>query len=194
MFYGIQTAALTFNPGSSFNWAYVIGATDADIFNAGNGYFLATDPTGGGVSNTDVLMFGYYTNGLGTMDNANGWTNATVLLSTSFAMTGFGGSDAAIRLNYDADMNRWELYANASGALDPDTLGTGDLVGTVTDGTYTASALNFYGVGFGYTGTNNTAVRSLTFDNVSITVPVPATLALFGIGLAALGAARRRSS
>jgi hypothetical protein len=184
--YGIRLERLQFNPSGVFNWAYVLGATDADFFNAGSGYFLATQPDGPDLGDplVDTLMFGRYDNtGLGSGSMATGWSNATVLLSTKFETPFFAGGVASIRVDYSPGDDLWSIYANSDASLAPALLGPGDLLSSISDGTLTSLPLPNYGMGFLFSNVGNND-RYLAIESLSVSAtPLPASLALVVIGL-----------
>lgn len=186
--YALQIDSVQFNPGNAFGWAYVVAASDADFIGAGDGYMIWSEATS--ISGSDTLAFGRYSGGLGARNTTEGWSNATVLITTTFDAGGFSGSDVSIRLHYKPSDDTWTLFANEDGSQDPSTLGASDLLGSTADSTLTSTPLDFLGVGFSFGSATSASSRFLEIDSLSIDLPNAPTAAFLGLGLLVLARSR----
>ena len=91
-------------------------------------------------------------------------------------------------LENDLEHNAMLVFNSNSGSMEVFLNGDSVLVSTYSSGMIPGTGF------FGFTGGTGAARNLQYIDNVRINVPEPGTLALFGLGLAGLGFARRKKA
>lgn len=189
MQWGFTFGQVSLNAGGAYQMGFVVGGSDANFTDAGNGYAISLD------ADTDGFMFGRYTGGLGTGDNSsNAWANMTYLIGIGDPTDNFRVNPrwpSTARVDFNPVTGTWSLYTSTN-TTDPSVLGAGDLLGSVVDTTYTGGALDYMGLAADASGTAN---RYYEVDNIRISdavIPEPMTIGLLGVGLAILRIARRK--
>ncbi|GAA4463658.1 hypothetical protein GCM10023093_12640 [Nemorincola caseinilytica] len=119
--------------GSDHNSVVVLGATNANIATAGNGYAVCFNPT-----TPRQIQLIRYTGGIqGTRTN----------IIASAALLPNGTRYASVRVTYDPSTNTWSLYVrdDATGPFGDPSAGVTALGGTAVDATYTGTPLTAFG-------------------------------------------------
>ncbi len=169
---------------NSYGAAFVVGATSQNIATTGTGYAIVLGNTG----TPDPIRFVSFTAGLQQLGTATGG-----LITAGSPLNDPTTNYMSLQLTYDPATNGWELFGRNDGAsafADP-LSGTLTSLGTVTNSTYTSTALNFVGA---YWQGSTAATQTAFFDNVTVSaIPEPSTYALMvGAGFVAILAMRRR--
>lgn len=171
----IRTSPAGFG-NASYGAAFVIGATSADVAGSGNGYAIVLGNSG----SPDPVRFVSFTGGIQSLGSDTGG-----LITATAPLENPTNSYMSIQLTYNPSNDLWSLYGRNDGASFADPL-TGELtaLGTVTNSTYTDSALGFTGA---YWQGSTAGSQTAFFDNVSLTaIPEPSTYAVI-FGSLALG-------
>ncbi len=164
----IRSAPAGFTTGS-YGVAFVIGSSSTLVATQGSGYAVVL----GNTSSPDPLRFVSFTGGLNSLGNVN-----TGLIVSSPPLANPTNNYMSIRLTYNPDDNRWELFGRddgTTGFTDP-TVGTLTSLGSAFDSTYTGINLTSSGA---YWQGSTAGSQTAQFDNVSLdVVPEPTTYAL----------------
>ncbi len=148
---------------NNYGVAFIIGSTDTDVFNNGDGYAVVLGNSG----TPDPVRFVKFSNGISSIGASN-----TGLIVATTELDNPQNNYMSLKLTYDPATDIWELFGRDDGGAafaDPQT-GTLTSLGTVVDNDYTDVALNYMGAYWqGGTAGNQTAF----FDNVSVLVDPP---------------------
>lgn len=164
---------ITSNPagfGTSGNGvAFILAGTAGSTNVVGSGYAVVLGNSG----STDPLKLVRYTSGLRTA--------TTLITSNTSGLTDFGNQYLSIKVTYTPSTNTWQLFARNDGTTAFQDPAAGILVsqGTAVNNTSTGTALPVTGAFWNATYTLvGTANRTSFFDNVKVTVAVPALVSL----------------
>lgn len=139
--------------------AYILGGTDPDFYNAGDGYAAVRGPS------TDDWYLVAYTGGLKTLGSTSA---AGTRIVTSIDP---GTNYASIHISYNPDGSKWSIegrndsateFADATSSTPAFTPGSSNVVNT----TYTGINLPYSGAIYKFATNSHTA----KFDNLSLTV------------------------
>ncbi|MCB5223970.1 MAG: endonuclease [Candidatus Cloacimonadaceae bacterium] len=143
----------------NYGVAFILGATDESVKTSGSGYAVVYGQSG----ETDPVRLAKFTGGISNGSLVN------LITSNTSGLTDFGAEYLSVKVTYDSNTNKWELFLrNDGGSAFADPL-SGNLVsqGTATDNTYTSSSLNYFGAFWqGSFAANQTSF----FDNISVQI------------------------
>ncbi len=143
----------------NYGAAFILGATDESVKSSGSGYAVVYGQSGA----TDPVRLAKFSGGI-----TNG-SLVNLITSNTSGLTDFGTEYLSVKVTYDPNTNKWELFLrNDGGSTFSDPL-SGNLVsqGTAIDSAHTSSSLNYFGAFWqGSTAGNQTSF----FDNVSVQI------------------------
>jgi hypothetical protein len=149
---------------ADYGAAYVLAGTSGTTNLVGTGYAVILGNSG----TTDPLKLVRYNAGIRNF--------TTLITSNTTGLTDFGNQYLSVKVTYAPSTNTWQMFVRNDGAAFSDPV-TGTLTsqGTVVNSTYTGAALPIMGC---YWNASTASSQIAYFDNVKITVAVPATTSL----------------
>ncbi|NLW18288.1 MAG: ribonuclease [Candidatus Cloacimonetes bacterium] len=144
---------------NNYGAAFILGATDQSVKSSGSGYAVVYGQSGA----TDPVRLAKFSGGISNGSLVN------LITSNTSGLTDFGTEYLSVKVTYDPNLNKWELFLRNDGASAFADPLSGNLVsqGTAIDSAHTSSSLNYLGAYWqGATANQQTSF----FDNVSVQI------------------------
>ncbi len=146
--------------GASYGAAFVIGSESADVRFDGNGYAVVLGNSG----TPDPVRFVKFENGLESLGNSS---DGLIVAQEGSALEDPQNDYMSIRVTYLPGLNEWRLYGRVDGSssFENPLEGELELIGSVSDNTFTGDELSNLGAYWNGSFANN---QTAFFDNVRI--------------------------